>query len=517
MVLITGSAPQEGKTTTLVNIAKLLAGAGEKTVVLDCDLRRAQLHQRLGLTREPGLTDYFVRHVPLEELLKVHGVAEPLRPHRGTLAPEPARAPRPPRRAGPAGRAAPRFEWILVDSPPLASVTDALLLARHADVAVMVVQHNKVDKKVVKRSVNALRKVTPNVLGAVLNQVDVQQKGYYYYYYQHDAGPGGRRPPAEKGGRGRGPERGRGSGGAPLKAMPGHWPRLVPAALLLLAAVSAPAQAPVPAPARPRSPQVLPPGTAVKKPKESRLPVARLTILGQGVERADESGVFKSVKDGDALRTGDRLRTGPGALARMQLPWMALTLGAESTLFVPPTAILGAVLQDGRAELYAEGNDLLKIRTPEGEVRGRGRLVVRRTGTTTFVMGLAGAFRFEGRGGVVLPLAQGEGLVATADGTLDGPNDLPPPPTGVHPGDDPVFVKQGQETSLRFRSTYARHHLQVLGFDSGEIVVDRDVALSPQTLRVPWIGTWRVRLSSVDERGLEGPSGATGYVVVVEE
>jgi Mrp family chromosome partitioning ATPase len=56
----------------------------------------------------------------------------------------------------------------------------------------MVVQHNKVDKKVVKRSVNALRKATPNVLGVVLNQVDVQHKGYYYYYYQHE-GPGGRK------------------------------------------------------------------------------------------------------------------------------------------------------------------------------------------------------------------------------------------------------------------------------------------------------------------------------------
>jgi hypothetical protein len=262
---------------------------------------------------------------------------------------------------------------------------------------------------------------------------------------------------------------------------------------------------------------VLPPGSGTKKPKESRLPVARLTILGQGVERADETGVFKVVKDGDTLRTGDRLRTGPAALARMELPWMALTLGAESTLFVPPSAILGAVLQDGRAELYAEGNDVLKIRTPEGEVRGRGRLVVRRSGTATYVMGMAGAFRFEGKGGVILPLAQGEGLVARADGGLDGPNELPPPPDGVYPGDDPVYVKQGQDATVRFLSPFARHHLQVLGFDSGEIVVDKDIDLSPQNFQLPWIGTWRVRLSSVDDRGLEGPSAATGYMVVVEE
>ena len=80
------------------------------------------------------------------------------------------------------------FDWILVDAPPVASVTDALLLARHADLVVYVVEHNNVDKKVIKRNVAALRKVTPNVLGAVLNSVDIKAKGYYYYYYPHAPG-----------------------------------------------------------------------------------------------------------------------------------------------------------------------------------------------------------------------------------------------------------------------------------------------------------------------------------------
>jgi len=193
VILITGSAPQEGKTTTLVNMAKLLAGAGERTVVLDCDLRRAQLHHRLNLEREPGLTDHFTRHLPVADLLKPTETPNLFVLTAGPLPPNPP--------ALLARRSVQdlfadlkaRFEWILVDSPPLASVTDALLLARHADSVVMVVQHNKVDKKVVKRSVNALRKATPNVLGVVLNQVDVQHKGYYYYYYQHEGGPGGRK------------------------------------------------------------------------------------------------------------------------------------------------------------------------------------------------------------------------------------------------------------------------------------------------------------------------------------
>jgi Mrp family chromosome partitioning ATPase len=89
-----------------------------------------------------------------------------------------------------------RFEWVLVDSPPLASVTDALLLARHADISVVVIRHNKVDRKLVKRSVAALRKVTGSLLGVVLNAVDVKAQGYYYYYYQHGDQP--QAPPATK-------------------------------------------------------------------------------------------------------------------------------------------------------------------------------------------------------------------------------------------------------------------------------------------------------------------------------
>jgi succinoglycan biosynthesis transport protein ExoP len=79
-----------------------------------------------------------------------------------------------------------RFDWVLVDSPPLASVTDGLLIARHADMVVMVVRHNAVDKKVVKRSLAALYRVNENVLGAVLNCVDMKSQSHYYYYYHQD-------------------------------------------------------------------------------------------------------------------------------------------------------------------------------------------------------------------------------------------------------------------------------------------------------------------------------------------
>jgi len=198
VVLITGTAPQEGKTTTLVNVARLLAGSGESTVVVDCDLRRAQLHHRFGLPREPGFTDVFTKH---EELDLIQDTRVP-NLFAITAGPPP---PNPPgvlarKQVGDLlDRLRERYEWILIDSPPLASVTDALLLARHADMVVMVVQHNKVDKKLVKRNVAAIRKATPNLLGVVLNAVDVEAKGYGYYYYQHDDSEAGPRKPVAPG------------------------------------------------------------------------------------------------------------------------------------------------------------------------------------------------------------------------------------------------------------------------------------------------------------------------------
>ncbi len=184
VVLITGTAPQEGKTTTLVNLAKLLAASGERTIVIDCDLRRAQIHQRLEISRAPGFTDYFVRHEELDSLVQSTRVPNLFALTAGPLPPNPPAMLARKNVADLFSHLRRQFEWILVDSPPLASVTDALLLARHADLAVMVVQHNNVDKKLVKRSVVALRKATPNLLGAILNAVDLKARGYHYYYYQ---------------------------------------------------------------------------------------------------------------------------------------------------------------------------------------------------------------------------------------------------------------------------------------------------------------------------------------------
>jgi len=181
VVLVTGTAPGEGKTTTLLNVAKLLAVSGESVVVVDCDLRRANLHQRLGVPREPGLTDYFVKNTDVASLVRSTGVQNLSAIAAGPLPPNPPAILARPELGAVLAELKQQYRWVLVDSPPVAAVTDALLLAQRADSTLLVVQQNKVDRTLVKRALLALRKVTPNVIGAVLNAVDVKTKGYYGY------------------------------------------------------------------------------------------------------------------------------------------------------------------------------------------------------------------------------------------------------------------------------------------------------------------------------------------------
>jgi polysaccharide biosynthesis transport protein len=196
VVLVTSTAPGEGKTTTLLNAAKLLAVSGETVVVVDCDLRRASLHQRLGVPREPGFTDFFVKSVDLASLARTTRVPNLSVIPAGVLPPNPPALLGRPDLGDGVGQLKGRYRWVLLDSPPVAAVTDALLLAQIADSTLLVVQQNKVDRAMVKRALSALRKVTPNVVGAVLNAVDVKAKGYYGYEYY-----GSRKDRTDKGGK----------------------------------------------------------------------------------------------------------------------------------------------------------------------------------------------------------------------------------------------------------------------------------------------------------------------------
>lgn len=208
------------------------------------------------------------------------------------------------------------------------------------------------------------------------------------------------------------------------------------------------------------------------------------------------------------------MRTGPNASARIEFPWTSVSLGGSSRLSVPASLVLSTVLDEGRVEQTAPSGEIVKLLTEEAQVRGEGRVVVRRHGGRTAVSSLAGSFRVEGTGRVVT-LGAGEGTIVAAGSQPLPPRPLPAAPTGLDPGDDPLYVQPDESITFRFESAGTAHHVQVLGIDSSQVLLERDIAGSPVTFAIPWQGTFRWRVAARDADGLEGPPSREGLVAVV--
>jgi capsular exopolysaccharide synthesis family protein len=210
VVLVTSSAPKEGKSNTVALLARTLAGAGDRVLVLDADLRRPTLHLHFQVGRDRGLTDYLAAPKGVEEWAPFVRATSVPRLDLITSGPIP---PNPPELLGGErfarllARAREQYDWVLVDSPPAISLADAVLLASQADMVVLVVRHAHTDRDAIARSLQQFRSVQANVVGVVLNNVDMRRAGqreYYYagyYYYTSEEG-GGRerrkRPAREK-------------------------------------------------------------------------------------------------------------------------------------------------------------------------------------------------------------------------------------------------------------------------------------------------------------------------------
>jgi capsular exopolysaccharide synthesis family protein len=188
VVLLTSSIPQEGKSTTAVNLAKALAESGDPTLVVDFDLRRSSVHTHLRLYREPGLADYCSKDLKLDIIVQSTRQENLSAVTSGKLPPNP------PALIGSLAvrrfleECRERYTWIVVDAPPIVSVTDPLLLAKLADMVLMVVRANQVDRKLARRSLTALRRTESRIVGVVLNGVDPKQDSYHYYYSYYAEG-----------------------------------------------------------------------------------------------------------------------------------------------------------------------------------------------------------------------------------------------------------------------------------------------------------------------------------------
>lgn len=243
--------------------------------------------------------------------------------------------------------------------------------------------------------------------------------------------------------------------------------------------------------------------------------VAQLTIVGEGVEHSSGDERWLVVPRQAPLRVGDRVRTGPG-IARIDYPWMSMLAGPGSIVAVPRRQILSTVLEQGRTEQTASAGGFIKLETPEAQVRGTGHIVVRREGTRTTVMVWSGESRVQSAQGSV-DLGVGEGTVV-AEGIAPTPAaPLPQAPATLRPFRDPLYVMAGTPVTLAWEPSGTGQRIEVLALDTDEVVMQADVGGSPASLLVPWLGTYRWRVSVRDAAGLESRPSVEGLFCVVEK
>lgn len=187
-LLISSSVPAEGKTTTAVNTAISLAQTGVSVVIIDADMRRPRLHKIFEKNNERGLSSVLSRKMEENEILTL------VQQHAGTGLYVLPSGPIPPNPAELIGSDQMRnlikilekhFSHVIVDSPPVASFTDSVLISAMVDGMLLVVHSGKTSMSVVKRTKQIIQDVGGRIFGIVLNNVSTQSTEYYYYqrYY----------------------------------------------------------------------------------------------------------------------------------------------------------------------------------------------------------------------------------------------------------------------------------------------------------------------------------------------
>lgn len=179
VILISSTLPNEGKSTIVMSLARTLASTGQKIIVLDCDLRKPSIHSKCELTREPGLTEYVSGTASLPEVVRKdeHSPAHVL--SAGALVPHPPNILASKSMEKLINSLAERYDMVIIDSPPVMAVSDALILGRFVDKAVFVVRYSETPREAVAIGLKRLIDVGVDVAGVLLSMVKVKEHATY--------------------------------------------------------------------------------------------------------------------------------------------------------------------------------------------------------------------------------------------------------------------------------------------------------------------------------------------------
>ena len=197
-ILVTSSGPSEGKTTTAANLAITMAQVGSRTLIVDADLRRPMVNGVFGIPQEPGLTELLVKGGDLQKAMVSTDIENLFILPAGTIPPNPSELLSSQKMKRLIQEMKNCCDLVILDCPPVITVTDAAVLAAEADCVVLVIHSGKTDREAARRAKGLLTNVKAKIAGTVLNNISSDMLAgysYYYHYYYED----GQRKKGEKG------------------------------------------------------------------------------------------------------------------------------------------------------------------------------------------------------------------------------------------------------------------------------------------------------------------------------
>jgi capsular exopolysaccharide synthesis family protein len=196
-MVVCSANQREGKTTSVIYLGTTMAQSGQRTLLIDTDMRRPRLHKSTGVALSPGLSNLLIGDDDYDNLIKPTEVPDLYVLPCGPTPPNPAELLLTKRFETVLGELARRFDRIILDSPPIQPVTDAVVLSKRVDGVVFVVRASKTLRDELRRSARMIRDVGGSIVGVIVNELDARDSygyggyGGYGSYYGHDADPAG--------------------------------------------------------------------------------------------------------------------------------------------------------------------------------------------------------------------------------------------------------------------------------------------------------------------------------------
>lgn len=186
-IVATSSAPGEGKSTVLVNLAITMAQSGKKVILVDADLRKPTINRKLNIPNSEGLTNVLIQEKKIEECIQPTNISNLYALTSGPIPPNPAEILGSRKMKAIISSLCEAFDMVLIDAPPVIAVTDAQILSTFAEGVLLVASYGCTEKHGLIKAKELLDKVGAKILGVVMNKVPPKAESYYYgkYYYNY--------------------------------------------------------------------------------------------------------------------------------------------------------------------------------------------------------------------------------------------------------------------------------------------------------------------------------------------